>query len=339
LVLAISLCLSPGVARAERVSQAVFLSAVGDMVAEWAPRSAHGAAAIREEYRPYLAPLALGTFDDIEKGLATGGLVPFPQDSERFNVLIRREGTNPIAEKDLPHQDSYVAARAATIGCLLDVASRIKSGPIEVTSLVRHLEYQHELVGTNANATTDVPTHALGLAFDIAIVNTPLRTVLELQDVLRQMSEAGDILVIAEREQLVFHVVPQASRLGWYADVYARAINAEPWGRPVDDDRFSFSTPTVTATIGALQPMPAWAAEWWAAYNVPVDLPVAVHVDIDDPLVIDPAATYPVSGFALLSELLSNTWRWLSPLNLGYPAQTAWPVTPATSSTIARLAS
>ena len=311
-----SLCLlSPDVARAERVSQAEFLSVVDEMVTEWAPRSAQGAAAIREEYRPYLAPLGLDRFDDIEKGLATGGLVPLPQDSERFNVLIRREGANPIAEKDLAHQDSYVSARAATIGCLLDVASRITSGPIEVTSLVRHLEYQHELGATNANALTDVPTHALGLAFDIAIVNTPLRTVLELQDVLRQMSEAGDILVIAEREQLVFHVVPQTSRLGWYADVYARAMNGEPWGRAVDDDRFS--TPTVITAIGALQPVPAWAAEWWAAENVPVDLPVAVHVDIEETPAIDDAAMRRVSGFALLGELLSNTWRWLSPLSIG----------------------
>src|SRR6185295_1854009 len=133
------------------------------------------------------------------------------------------DGSNPIGEKDIDHQNSYVSARAATIGCLLDVASRVKSGPIEVTSLVRHLEYQSELRATNPNAITDVPTHALGLAFDIAVVNSPLRTVLELQKVLRQMSDAGDVLVIAEREQMVFHVVPQPSHLGWYAEVYAHA--------------------------------------------------------------------------------------------------------------------
>jgi hypothetical protein len=92
-------------------------------------------------------------------------------------------------------------------------------------------------------------------------------------------------------------------------------MNGEPWGRPVDDDRFS--TPTVIAAIGALQPVPAWAAEWWAAWNVPVDLPVAVHVDIDDMPAIDDLATRRVSGFALLGELLSNTWRWLSPMNVG----------------------
>src|SRR5712691_61301 len=280
-MLAVSFCLAPfNVARAERVSQPEFLSAVDEMVAEWTPRSAWAAAAICDEYRPYVALLAIDRFDDIEKGLANGGLVPLPHDIERFNVRIRRDGASPIGEKDLAHQDSYVSARATAIGCLLDVASRVKSGPIEVTSLVRHLEYQNELRSTNLNAMTDVPTHALGLAFDIAIVNTPLRTVLELQDVLRQMSDAGDVLVIAEHEQLVFHVVPEPSRLGWYGHVYARAMNGKPWGRPVVDDRMSRAT--VTATIGALQPMPAWAAEWWAADNVTVDLPVEVHVDLDD---------------------------------------------------------
>ena len=314
---AVSLCLAwPDAARADRVSQAEFLSMIGEMVSEWAPRSGSAAAAIRDEYRPYIAPLALDRFEDIEKGLATGGLVPLPHDLERFNVRIRREGASPIAEMDLAHQDSYMSARAATLGCLFDVASRVTSGPIEITSLVRHLEYQNELRATNANAITDVPTHALGLAFDIAIVNTPLATVLELEDVLRSMSDAGDILVIAEREQLVFHVVPQPWRLGWYTDVYTRAVNGEPWGPPLDDGRF---TPAVVSTIASLQPMPGWAAEWWAAQNVPVDLWAAVHADLGDapgPALDDTRPRSP-TGFALLGELLSTTWRWLSPFGVG----------------------
>lgn len=145
-----------------------------------------------------------------------------------------------------------------------------------LTSLVRDLEYQQQLRMTNPNATTDVPTHALGLAFDIGMVNTPLRTVLEIRDVLRRMSDAGDILMIVERQQLVFQVVPQPSRLGWYSQVYANAIAGRSWGRPADE-RGSL-TPVATADIGSLRPLPAWAAEWWAADNVPVDLPMAAHV-------------------------------------------------------------
>src|ERR1041384_7287032 len=84
-------------------------------------------------------------------------------DPERFNVRVRLDGLSPIGEMDMSRQASYVSARAATIGCLLDVASRVKSGPIEVTSLVRHLGYQQQLRATNVNATDDVPTHALGM--------------------------------------------------------------------------------------------------------------------------------------------------------------------------------
>ena len=277
LAAAVTVCLTwPLPARAGRVNETEYVAAVEEMLAELAPDSARAAAAIRDAYRPYVDLIALDSFEDLQAGLANGGLVPLPS-AERFNVRPRLEGTSAIGEKDLEHQASYLSERAAAIGCLLDIASRVTSGPIEVTSLVRHLQYQDQLRMTNANATTDVPTHALGLAFDIAIVNTPLETVLEIRDVLRQMSEAGDILVIAERQQRVFHVVPQPSRLGWYTEVYARALAGQPWARAADAS--APIEPAVVAAIGSLQPVQEWAAEWWAADNVPVDIPVSVHAD------------------------------------------------------------
>jgi hypothetical protein len=306
---AVSLCfLWPGLSRAESVSRTQYMEAVTEMITELAPRSADAAATIRGAYRSYVDVLALESFDSIEDGLATGGLVPLPGDTARFNIRVRREGPGPIGEKDIAHQEIYVAARAATIGCLLDVASRVTSGPIEVTSLVRDLGYQRALRETNVNATTDVPTHALGLAFDIAIVNTPLATVLELREVLRQMSDAGDILVIAERQQLVFHVVPQPSRIGWYTEVYTRALTGQPWGRPAEDDRIL--TPAVSATIASLQPLPAWAAEWWAAENVPLDMPLSVTVAPDPtPLLAESDDRGMRNYAAAIGGFLSSTWR------------------------------
>jgi hypothetical protein len=273
------------------------------------------ALAIRESYRPFLDLLALDDFNQIEKGLANGGLVPLPLDPERFNVRVRLEGTSPIGEKDMTRQASYVSARPATIGCLLDVASRVKSGPIEVTSLVRHLGYQHELRLTNANATPDVPTHALGMAFDIAMVNTPLKTVREIRDVLQHMSAAGDILVIAERHQLVFHVVPQPSRLGWYTEVYTHLITGQPWTRP--SDASVSVTPAVDAVITSLQPMPAFAAEWWAADNVPLDMPISVRVEPEHSAAGDLGARGLAGYFGLVGELLTSTWRLMSPWAVG----------------------
>ena len=280
------------------------------MLADLAPASKESALTIRETYRPFLNLLALDDFNQIEVGLANGGLVPLPMDPERFNVRVRLEGTSPIGEKDLANQASYVSARPATIGCLLDIASRVKSGPIEVTSLVRHLGYQDELRLTNANATPEVPTHALGMAFDIAMVNTPLKTVREINKVLQQMSAAGDILVIAERHQLVFHVVPQPSRLGWYTEVYTDLITGQ--STQPQDARASV-TPAVNVAISSLQPLPAFAAEWWAADNVPLEVPISVRVEPDRPAGSDVGTRGLAGYFGLVGELLSSTWRLMSP--------------------------
>ena len=285
------------------------------MLANLAPASTLSALAIRETYRPFLNLLALDDFNQIETGLANGGLVPLPMDPERFNVRVRLEGTSPIGEKDMANQASYISARPATIGCLLDIASRVKSGPIEVTSLVRHLGYQHELMVTNANATPDVPTHALGMAFDIAIVNTPLKTVQEIRNVLQQKSAAGDILVIAERHQLVFHVVPQPSRIGWYTEVYTHLITGQPSMRP--SEASASVTPAVDVAISSLQPVPAFAAEWWAADNVPLDMPISVRVESDRPMGGDVGTRGLAGYFGLVGELLSSTWRFMSPWSPG----------------------
>ena len=298
-------------ARAEGLTVSSYLAAIDDMITSLAPDSARAAIAIRDTYRPYVDLLAIDDFEHIEEGLATGGLVPLP-DPQRFNIRVRLEGTSPIGEMDLAHQESYVSARPETIGCLLDLASRVASGPIEVTSLVRHLDYQQLLRETNANATTDVPTHALGMAFDIAMVNTPLPEVLEIRDVLREMSDAGDILVIAERNQLVFHVVPQPSRFGWYRDVYARAITGQPWDHHVVET--ASIAPAVTTAI-SLQPMPEYAAEWWAADNAPVDfrdgVPAFAEMQFDPPADLDaPTGRY----FGVVGELLSSAFGRIAAL-------------------------
>lgn len=201
------------------------LLALSRLMQSLAHESARGALEIRDSYDDHLELLFLKEYEAIEGALATGGLVPLPVDP-RFNLLPRLEGPHPIGEKDLDNQESYIAARPFTVGCLLEIASRVKSGPIEITSLVRHGEYQDALLRTNANARTEVPTHTMGLAVDIALINSPMETVTEIRDVLREMRDAGDLLFIGERNQLVFHVVPHPSRLGYFMDRYNEAVNA-----------------------------------------------------------------------------------------------------------------
>jgi hypothetical protein len=259
-----------------------FIRALDRMMVELAPQSARASKAIKAAYRPHLELLVLDRYDDLAGALWNGGIAPLPHDAIRFNVAPRVEGASPIGEKDLAHQVSYIAARPATIGALLELASRVKSGPVEVTSLVRHTEYQGALRATNANATTTVPMHTMGLAFDIALVNTPLETVHEIRDVLVRMRNAGEILFIGERRQLVFHVVPHPSRLGHFTQVYAEALGAPvPSNGPQVVALSQKGTrgqgrPSVTAEVISVLPSQEFVAEWWAATHDATDLTVQV---------------------------------------------------------------
>ena len=262
-------------------AQTRYMRAVDRMMVELSAQNAHASATVKKEYRVYLDHMVLHEFAALEDALLNGGLVPLPADAERFNVRVRTEGPAPLAEKDLDHQTSYIAARPAAVGALLDIASRVKSGPLEITSMVRHSEYQDALRVTNSNANTSVPMHTMGLAFDIALINTPLKTVYELRDVMTGMQAAGDILFIGERKQLVFHVVPHPSRLGYYNDVYTRALQGTlPRAGDLPARKVAAVAPLVEAVvsteIAAIRPTDEHAEAWWAAEGAATNLTMAV---------------------------------------------------------------
>jgi hypothetical protein len=123
--------------------------------------------------------------------------------------------------------------------------------------------------------------HTMGLAFDIALINTPLPRVYEIRDVLSRMQQAGDLLVVGERKQLVFHVVPHPSRLGYFTAVYARAaaaaLNREliP-STNLEADLAPYALPVVSTEIVGFRPTDEFAAEWWAAHGAAGDLTVEV---------------------------------------------------------------
>jgi hypothetical protein len=281
-VLCLLLLLVPGITEAVDHQQA-FVRSIDRLMVGLSPQNLEASATIKAVYRDHAELLVLNALPEIEEALSTGGLVPLPSDPLRFNVMPRLDGLHPIGEMDLPNQSSYLAARPATIGCLLDVASRVKSGPLEITSLVRHGAYQSQLRGSNANAHTSIPMHTMGLAFDVALLNTPLPTVYEIERVLREMRDAGDVLFIGERRQLVFHVVPHPSRLGYFTDVYAHALagtlDDQAWRRSSavwSRETAAVSQPVVTTGVVAMRPTSEHAAEWWAARNPDTNVAIAV---------------------------------------------------------------
>ena len=278
-----TLLVCPTLAFAGGTDQEKLIKSLDRMMLQLGPQSARDSKVIKDAYRTHLDLLVLEEYSSLQRALYTGGLAPVPGDPQRFNLSPRMSGQSPIGEKDLVNQTSYIAARPATIGALLTVASRVKSGPIEITSLVRHSEYQGALRKTNTNATTAVPMHTMGLAFDVAVVNTPLQRAYEIRNVLREMRDAGDILFIGERQQLVFHVVPHPSRLGYFTDVYTQAVGARQVvkGTPIIRSLPSPVLPTegrpsVSAEVISLSPAGGFAEEWWAADGAHGDLIVDV---------------------------------------------------------------
>jgi hypothetical protein len=309
---------SPPVARPSPV-----LRALDAMMRALAPESARAGAAIRGLYLSHLDLLMLDEYAELTGALDNGGLVSLPDDPRRFNVMPRLDGAHPIGEKDLDNQTSYLAARTATIGALLDVASRVQSGPIEITSLVRHGDYQAALRTTNVNATTSVPMHTMGLAFDIALVNTRLETVHEIRDVLRKMQADGDILFVGERQQLVFHVAPHPSRLGHYADFYMQAMRgAPPTSRSAHVVAFSggrrvthgSARPTVTTDVLAMFPADGSLQALWTDQDAPLDVTGTTGE----------SASAPVPAFGARATS-TGVHRWI--VLLAGLAATAWRIT------------
>jgi hypothetical protein len=210
-----------------------------------------------------------------------------------------------------------MAARPATIGALIVVASRVKSGPVEVTSLVRHGEYQDALRATNGNANTSVPMHTMGLAFDIALVNTPLSRVYEIRDVLKEMRAAGDILFIGEHQQLVFHVVPHPSRLGYFTDIYAQAVGSVSGTQTVEVVapgpprlRSAGNTPRVVTDVVAVMPHADHWDEWWAAVDGTARESSAAAIPAAQGVTTAVASMAMLRGLlAVLAALLTTVWR------------------------------
>jgi hypothetical protein len=197
----------------ERVAAAVRL------MAPLRAESLEHARRIRDLYGAEAAGLRIADRAALLAALYDRRLVPVPLHRMPGEIRLRLLGQHPMGELDLRFQPSYLAARPETIGCLFAVASRVRSGPLDVTSLVRHDAYQRRLARRNANAVTDVPTHVMGLAFDISILHAPPSFAGELRDVLRAMAAAGDLYFIAEQRQLVFHVVPAPERRAYYTAI------------------------------------------------------------------------------------------------------------------------
>jgi hypothetical protein len=196
------------------------------LMADMRAESHRDALTIKEVYAGRVESSSFENVDHLRRALESGELVPF-ENTERFNMRPRLGGQSFIGSLDLDNQMLYVTARPAAIGMLFEIGKQLRSGPVEITSLVRTADYQRKLMRGNGNANTDVPTHVMGYAVDIGVKDMPIETALELRAILEKMREAGDIYFIGERNQLTFHVVPVPSRIDYFEQAYRTAIEEQ----------------------------------------------------------------------------------------------------------------
>lgn len=262
LALAALFVLSPALAAPARANSA-FVDALQSMMSQLRPESRRAAQAIKAAYGPLVGRETFADRRDLLDAIERDHVALLAEDALRLNVAPRLRGKSPIGEKDLAHQEAYAAARPAALGLLYAIASRVESSPVEVTSLVRHMHYQRALAGTNGNANTDVPTHAMGLAFDIALVNTPLATAYEIRDVLREMRDAGALHFIGESRQLVFHVVPRERWFGYFEALHWGMTNLDMSGPE------AVGPPVHTLLSLDVPAPPSFELSWWQRALVP----------------------------------------------------------------------
>jgi hypothetical protein len=196
------------------------------LMQELRAESRRDAKRIAEAYRR--SPGALPDREALAEAIRSGRIRRLLVDAETFNVRLRMDGDHPVGEFDRPHQELYAAAHPAALSLLLQIASRVHSTSLDVTSLVRHTAYQRRLGRANANARTSLALHTHGLAFDISILHIPVAAAHEIRDVLRRMRDNGDLFFVAEVRQLVFHVVVAPERAAYHAALFDPIVTVPP---------------------------------------------------------------------------------------------------------------
>jgi hypothetical protein len=135
LVLAAALTTAPVRANEHDLRHDRFVREARAMMAEPRAESRRDTERIAAAYGEGAAAFVFSDLAELTASARDGVIRTLPIDEHRFNVRPRLSGAYPIGEKDLVRQAAYVAARPATLGVLLQVASRVRSTRLEVTSL------------------------------------------------------------------------------------------------------------------------------------------------------------------------------------------------------------
>ena len=139
--------------------------------------------------------------EDLREAYARSELVPLPSDPRRLAYRIGK-GMGVLSKRLKQPRILYQGLRREALACLLYISKEYRRiagkawRPLRITSTVRDLPYQRELIQVNSQATPEFSLHTTGFAIDIAKPRAegPLRFMLErLQalDVISWVEEPG----------------------------------------------------------------------------------------------------------------------------------------------------
>lgn len=176
------------------------------------------------------------TCDDIRRDSGKR-LVKAFDDPDRFGFRLRKSGSGAIGELDISNQDSYLEATPAAIGTLAYIAFETrrlheamkpkgeKFVPLDVTGLVRTLDYQQRVFNRAVAARSELAAHCTGQVFDIALTNLPAGEREALQFVLDDMGWDGYLGFVEEHPNSgLLHIGCSPSARDFFTDVFEDAL-------------------------------------------------------------------------------------------------------------------
>ena len=169
-----------------------------------------------------------------------------------YGFILRKDGSGSIGEMEQRakiknkkklaeylkqhegHKEYYLQASAPAVGALAYVAFETrrlfemaypgrKWVPLEVTALVRALEYQGRLHGDYGVSRTTLPSHCAGEVFDLSYRYMSEEEYRCLLFILEDIGNDGYLSYIVESENC-FHVVHSPSSASFFSEIYQEAL-------------------------------------------------------------------------------------------------------------------
>lgn len=179
--------------------------------------------------------IAYKTCDDIRKDEGKR-LVQAFNNPGRFGFSLRTSGAGSIGEEDPGHREYYLQASPAALGTLAYIAfetHRLYAAmhqkgeefvPLEVTGLVRTLEYQ-DLIAKKTGQKSEYSAHCTGQVFDIDFSHLPSGEREALQFVLDDMGWDGYLGFVEESPNSgTLHIGCAPTARDFFTEVFQEAL-------------------------------------------------------------------------------------------------------------------